>query len=74
MSDASSSTSTRISGLYAIEHAIRGSPPDDRVSARQAEAEPVFDDLEAWLADVLGRIADHKIYRIEELLPWQCSI
>ena len=24
----------------------------------------------AWLTDVLGRIADHKIARIDELLPW----
>jgi transposase len=27
-------------------------------------------DPRAWLADVLGRIADHKITRIDELLPW----
>ncbi len=27
-------------------------------------------DPQAWLTDVLGRIADHKINRIEELLPW----
>jgi len=27
-------------------------------------------DPQAWLTDVLGRIADHKITRIEELLPW----
>jgi len=24
----------------------------------------------AWLSDVLARIADHKINRIDELLPW----
>ena len=28
-------------------------------------------DTQAWLADVLGRIADHKISRIDELLPWR---
>jgi transposase len=28
-------------------------------------------DPQAWLADVLGRIADHKITRIDELLPWR---
>ena len=28
-------------------------------------------DPQAWLTDVLGRIADHKITRIEELLPWR---
>ena len=27
-------------------------------------------DPQAWLTDVLGRIADHKITRINELLPW----
>ena len=27
-------------------------------------------DPHAWLTDVLGRIADHKINRINELLPW----
>jgi len=26
---------------------------------------------QAWLTDVLGRIADHKITRINELLPWR---
>ena len=26
---------------------------------------------QAWLTDVLGRIADHKINRIDELLPWR---
>ena len=27
-------------------------------------------DRQAWLTDVLTRIADHKINRIDELLPW----
>ncbi len=27
-------------------------------------------DPQAWLTDVLGRIADHKITRIDELMPW----
>ncbi len=27
-------------------------------------------DPQAWLTDVLDRIADHKITRIDELLPW----
>ena len=29
-------------------------------------------DPQAWLTDVLSRIADHKISRIDELLPWNC--
>lgn len=28
-------------------------------------------DPQAWLTDVLSRIADHKITRIDELLPWR---
>jgi transposase len=27
-------------------------------------------DPRAWLADVLGRIADHPASRLSELLPW----
>ena len=30
-------------------------------------------DPQAWLADVLERIPDYKINRIEELLPWNCT-
>lgn len=28
-------------------------------------------DPQAWLIHVLGRIADHKITRLDELLPWR---
>jgi len=27
-------------------------------------------DPQAWLTDLLSRIADHKINKIDELLPW----
>jgi hypothetical protein len=30
-------------------------------------------DPQAWLTDTLGRIADHKINKIEELLPWNIA-
>ncbi len=28
-------------------------------------------DPQAWLTDTLARIADHKINRIDQLLPWR---
>ena len=48
---------SRIAGLYAVEKAARGLPPDKRVQIRQAEAKPAFDDLEAWLNAQLPRIS-----------------
>jgi hypothetical protein len=27
-------------------------------------------DPQAWLADVLARIAEHPAYQLDELLPW----
>ncbi len=39
----------RIAQLYAVEKAARGLPPDQRAEIRQADARPVFDDLEVWL-------------------------
>jgi transposase len=38
----------RIAELYAIEKDIRGSPPERRVTARQARAKPLFEDLQKW--------------------------
>jgi transposase len=26
---------------------------------------------QAWLTDILGRIAEHKIIRLDELMPWR---
>lgn len=28
-------------------------------------------DLQAWLTDILCRIGDHKITKLDELLPWR---
>ncbi len=30
-------------------------------------------DPQAWLTDTLGRISDHKINKIDELLPWNIA-
>ena len=30
-------------------------------------------DPQAWLGHILANIADHKINRIDELLPWNCQ-
>ena len=30
-------------------------------------------DPEAWLADTLARLPDHKIMRVDELLPWRAE-
>lgn len=73
----------RIAQLHAVEAEARGSPPDRRVAIRQARAKPIFEALgsgpqpssttatpRAWLADMLARLPDHMITRIDELLPW----
>jgi transposase len=31
-------------------------------------------DPKAWLADVLARIADHPMQRLDELLPWNWKV
>ena len=36
---------------------FRGQPPDKRAKIRQEKAEPVFDDLEAWLQVQLTEIS-----------------
>jgi transposase len=45
-----------IAALYAIEHTIRGKPPDVRRATRQARSRPLVDDLFAWLEQQLGRL------------------
>lgn len=47
----------RIAKLYAVEKEARGSPPDQRAALRKANAAPVFDDLEVWLAMQMTRIS-----------------
>ncbi|WP_227271016.1 IS66 family transposase [Roseobacter weihaiensis] len=47
----------RIGQLYAVETAIRGSPPDERIHIRQEKAAPVFDEFERWLPEQLSTIS-----------------
>jgi len=50
-------TIKRIAQLYAVEKEARGSPPDQRADLRQAQAKPIFDDLETWLHAQLPSIS-----------------
>ena len=47
----------RIAQLYGVEKRVRGQPPDVRVALRQANAKPIFDDLEEWLHAQLPKIS-----------------
>ena len=47
----------RIGLLYAVEKAVRGKSPAERVALRQNDAKPVFEDLETWLEAQLDRIS-----------------
>ena len=42
--------------LYAIEHRIRGRPPDERYVVRRAESLPVLADLRAWVNERLPKV------------------
>ncbi len=45
----------RIAKLYAVEKAAKGLSPEERVAMRQEHAKPVFDELEAFLHEILPR-------------------
>ena len=47
----------RIAALYGVEAAARRRPADERRRLRQAQAGPLLDDLEGWLATTLPRIS-----------------
>ena len=47
----------RIAQLYAVEKEARGSPPGQRADLRQAQAKPIFDDLQTWLHAQLPSIS-----------------
>jgi len=47
----------RIAKLYGVEKEARSKLPEERVAIRQAQAKPIFDDLEAWLHVQLPKIS-----------------
>jgi transposase len=47
----------RIAQLYAVETPIRGRPPEERRSVRQARSRALMDELHAWLQDALAQVS-----------------
>jgi transposase len=47
----------RIAALYAIEKEIRGRPPDQRRSIRNARARPLLEALRQWLKETLPKLS-----------------
>lgn len=47
----------RIKKLYDVETQARHHPAAERVALRQEYAKPIFDDLEVWLKEQLGKIS-----------------
>jgi transposase len=47
----------RIGALYGIEEPIRGRPPDERRTVRQAQAKPLLDSLRQWLEATLSKLS-----------------
>ncbi|WP_175813673.1 IS66 family transposase [Burkholderia contaminans] len=47
----------RIGALYKIEEQIRGKPPDERHSVRQARAIPLLDDMKRWFEATLATLS-----------------
>ncbi len=47
----------RIARLYAVETPIRGRPPDERRSVRQAHSRVLMDELHRWLQHALAQVS-----------------
>jgi hypothetical protein len=59
------------SGCFRLERELPGGICTHETSAPSQGTQLNGVDPQAWLTEVLGRIADHKITRIGELLPWR---
>src|ERR1019366_37501 len=47
----------RIGALYAIEKEIRGKPPEQSRTVRQARAKPLLDELRSWMESMLHALS-----------------
>jgi len=47
----------RIGALYAIEHEIRGRPPDERCAVRRERSRPLLATMKAWLEQTLQTLS-----------------
>ena len=47
----------RIGALYAVEEQIRGKPPEERSTVRQAQSKPLLDSLRQWLESSLAKLS-----------------
>lgn len=64
----------RIGALYKVEESIRGKPPDERRAYRQAHAQPLLDQLHAWLTatlETLSRKSDTSRAILYALNRWE---
>jgi transposase len=64
----------RIGALYKVEESIRGKPPDERRAYRQAYAQPLLDQLHAWLTatlETLSRKSDTSRAILYALNRWE---
>lgn len=59
----------RIAQLYAVEKEARGSPPVRRVEIRQAQARPIFDDLEKWLHANCPVSRENHRWQVQSAMP-----
>lgn len=78
-SEIAAETIRRIAALYAVEKAARGKPPAERAALRKETAEPVLDQLEAWLGAQLPKLSGktdlakairYALTRIPKLRPY----